>query len=373
MPLRFSEIRFACAAFASFSLCLATFATAQGTERCGSLPEVLQLGKDETIITATVNEARDLYRWACVEQSGSSGGSSSSSLKLLYDDFSAGAKRESTSFEDFQRKNCHLSSETVANYVSTSLRKRTISSAVLDAWASCRERESGISLGPNVREDQTLVTFDITYDDKKLASAPILRGISSETFECKTAGDGKKIGVGGDPLKISTREALVIECHRHSSPITINDRAAISYRRDSLLLDLSTGSYRIDFTKRREGPAVEEFAELQGLVRQLGDDLKTLKDRQQEFQSLNRLKLTKTVEADPGYWGTWRKKFYCPANYYLCGLQQRIEKRRGKRSHDDDSAMNGLRMFCCPLFDIDPADSASSSSLTSPQGRGARP
>ena len=71
------------------------------------------------------------------------------------------------------------------------------------------------------------------------------------------------------------------------------------------------------------------------------------------FHSLNRLPLKTTVDAHPGYWGTWRKEFFCPEQHYVCGLQQRIEKKLGGPklgAPNDDTAMNGLKMFCCPLF-----------------------
>ena len=53
------------------------------------------------------------------------------------------------------------------------------------------------------------------------------------------------------------------------------------------------------------------------------------------------------IEPDgSGPWGNWHGAAYCPANHYVCGLQQRVE---GKQGDGDDTAMNGLRFFCCPL------------------------
>ena len=170
----------------------------------------------------------------------------------------------------------------MASYVASSLRRRTVDPEVLNAWARCRELDSGISLGPNVREDQALVTLNIRYDDQKLADAPILRGISSKTFACRTAGEGREIGVGGEAVPISSRETLVIECLRNSEASEIGGRPVTVYQPDSLLLDLSTGGHRLDFAQRREGPAVEEFAELQGQVRSLTAELDTLADANQE-------------------------------------------------------------------------------------------
>ncbi len=45
-------------------------------------------------------------------------------------------------------------------------------------------------------------------------------------------------------------------------------------------------------------------------------------------------------------WGTWEAPAYCPKNQYICGIEQRVE---GKQGDGDDTAMNGLRFYCCPL------------------------
>ena len=47
-----------------------------------------------------------------------------------------------------------------------------------------------------------------------------------------------------------------------------------------------------------------------------------------------------------GPWGGWTGAAFCPQNAYICGLEQKIEARQGR---DDDTAMNGIRFFCCPL------------------------
>ena len=78
-----------------------------------------------------------------------------------------------------------------------------------------------------------------------------------------------------------------------------------------------------------------------------------LRSNRDAFRSLNRLRLNQRVEGDPGYWGTWRDSFFCPENHYVCGLRQRIEPEQGPAelgNFNDDTAMNGLDMFCCPLF-----------------------
>ena len=88
--------------------------------------------------------------------------------------------------------------------------------------------------------------------------------------------------MGGDPVQISPRDVLVIECHRGSQLSEIGGRPITEYQRDSLLLDLSTGGYRLDFTAHREGPAVGEFAALQGQVNSLRNELDLLGNAHQD-------------------------------------------------------------------------------------------
>ena len=46
-------------------------------------------------------------------------------------------------------------------------------------------------------------------------------------------------------------------------------------------------------------------------------------------------------------WGEWSEPMYCPANHYVCGLAQKAEPGRG--SGTDDTAVNGIAFYCCPL------------------------
>ena len=45
-------------------------------------------------------------------------------------------------------------------------------------------------------------------------------------------------------------------------------------------------------------------------------------------------------------WGDWNEAAFCPRHYYVCGIAQRVEAPIGD---GDDSAMNGLRFYCCQL------------------------
>ena len=45
-------------------------------------------------------------------------------------------------------------------------------------------------------------------------------------------------------------------------------------------------------------------------------------------------------------WGSWSDPLYCPVNQYVCGLEQSIEPNQGQ---GDDTAMNAVAFYCCPL------------------------
>lgn len=45
-----------------------------------------------------------------------------------------------------------------------------------------------------------------------------------------------------------------------------------------------------------------------------------------------------------GFWGPWAE---CPPDTAVCGLQTRLEPYKGVM--DDDTALNDIRVFCCPL------------------------
>ena len=51
----------------------------------------------------------------------------------------------------------------------------------------------------------------------------------------------------------------------------------------------------------------------------------------------------------PAGWGNWSDPLYCPAGQYVCGLQQSVEPLQGRTVRDDDTAMNAVAFFCCPL------------------------
>ena len=250
-------------------LCIATASANAQADRCGTLAEVLKFGVDETDVASTQREARRLYQFACDEQSSVSQRNGSTSINASYSLFSAGAKNNSSSIDDYREKHCSLSEDDVASFATDSFRQRSVNPEAVDAWSACIGNQTGILLDPRLDPNQKVASFSITYDARRFAAVPTLRGISSKTFACQTAGTGDPIGVGGEPLAISPTEALVIRCDRDSDTSAIEGRPVTVYREDSMILDLSTGGHRIDFAERREGPVAEEFAQLQDRVRSL--------------------------------------------------------------------------------------------------------
>ena len=68
----------------------------------------------------------------------------------------------------------------------------------------------------------------------------------------------------------------------------------------------------------------------------------------QKFKDFNRKSMIKRVNVNGGgSWGSWERPSYCPENYFVCGLRQRVERSQGK---GDDTALNDIALECCPLF-----------------------
>ena len=47
-----------------------------------------------------------------------------------------------------------------------------------------------------------------------------------------------------------------------------------------------------------------------------------------------------------GAWGNWSAWKYCYPGYYVCGFRQKVEANQG---NNDDSAVNGVHLACCPF------------------------
>lgn len=265
------------------SLCMVAFANAQNQDRCGQFTDVLKVGFDEREIATTVNEARDLYRWACIEEYRSEGDTSSVSLNARYKIFSAGAKRNSSSFEEYQSKNCQLSEDTVANYVASSMRERTVNQGVLDAWTSCVTSETEVTIIPGVFLDQTRVNFSLK---KSTREDVFLNGISSINFKCSASGDREvtATGIDGDQVPIARDEALNITCRRVPVQQEIGGVPIDVYPSDVLSLDLTTGFHNLEFVERRIGSAASEFTELQARIGALDAELSQLVDNHRKTQ-----------------------------------------------------------------------------------------
>lgn len=73
-------------------------------------------------------------------------------------------------------------------------------------------------------------------------------------------------------------------------------------------------------------------------------DLATTQDGlvSQEWQASEPIALRRATS-----WGDWQGESACPINHYVCSLELLSEPRQGGDA--DDTAVNGLRMRCCPL------------------------
>lgn len=66
-------------------------------------------------------------------------------------------------------------------------------------------------------------------------------------------------------------------------------------------------------------------------------------------QDNNPTALRRIIVPGGGPWGRWQGEIRCPDNYFVCGLEQKVEPRQG--GDGDDTALNAIRMICCPFRD----------------------
>ena len=45
-------------------------------------------------------------------------------------------------------------------------------------------------------------------------------------------------------------------------------------------------------------------------------------------------------------WGQWTNWMYCPTDWYVIGMQLKVESKQG---NGDDTALNGIKLFCASL------------------------
>lgn len=263
------------------------FATSlNAQDSCGSLPEVLQVGFNETQIESTRNDARKLHEWACREENRHETTRDSDSVAAAYFEvFSADARDNSETLQDFQSRFCGSDASTAASRVERNFRQKHVDPNVVAAWSRCRANSTGNRLNPQLDSEQTKASFSITYDARIVPKPPILRGISSATFECRKTGSGDQVGIGGTPIELSPTDVLNIECDRKPRLADFGGREIKVYDRDSLILDFTNGQHRIDFSERREGPAIREFNELQERTSRLEERLDEVEARQLRIES----------------------------------------------------------------------------------------
>lgn len=52
------------------------------------------------------------------------------------------------------------------------------------------------------------------------------------------------------------------------------------------------------------------------------------------------------IIGDDGKWGVWGSWQYCPGNSFAIGYSMKVESHRGKKSRQDDTAVNGIKLYC---------------------------
>ena len=160
---------------------------------------------------------------------------------------------------------------------------------------------------------------------------------------------------------LELNERVTLGCSRENprmEPVLQPDYVSVVRNNGNAAVNVSWPKYN------EQGVRYETVDELQqrldANVAALRAELQSIDSSLEAFRTLERLPLRQRVDGHPGFWGSWRQEFSCPARHYVCGLQQRIEGQQGGGG-PDDTAMNGLRMFCCPLFATDSATSSSGS------------
>lgn len=104
---------------------------------------------------------------------------------------------------------------------------------------------------------------------------------------------------------------------------------------------------------------VKQFAELQEKL-----DTKAVQATTAVIQRLALPNESSRIEVQfnrAGDWGRWSEIRMCPAKTYVCGMRQKIEPPQGGGYGDDDTAMNAVAFYCCPLIaDEEEIDAATS-------------
>lgn len=276
-----NNLLFSRATFLKLSVILLIFHFAAGAngqeDRCGVL---LKMGLyDETTSQVDLVEQRRLYKFVCEQQSSSMNETTTRSAEASYKLFSAGAKKGTNSMQEYSQQYCDKSEDEVFGSQNINSASRTANANVVDAWKQCiASEELGVKLDPSILNNQTAVTFSISYDDDELVRDAHLRGVRSRNMECRTtwrAGDSAQSdailsanGIDGQAIKLTTA-ATVVTCERQPKFGHIDGREYEEYPADYLTLDLSTGAFNMDFVKRREGAVVDEFEDLQERISRL--------------------------------------------------------------------------------------------------------
>ena len=89
---------------------------------------------------------------------------------------------------------------------------------------------------------------------------------------------------------------------------------------------------------------------IQGINTRIEENNETLESMRKILGPHDRIIHHESFEVQGGGpWGGWHEATYCPVNYYVCGLEQKVEGPQGGGIGEDDTALNAVALRCCSL------------------------
>ncbi len=232
-------------------------------------------------------------------------------------------------------------------------RVTALNSKALDAWNKCQAL---------AREDVTIDadigtgSVDFTISRKSPQNVRLESVFFSGMSVCQVNGQRLKsrrkgttetftLGVAsGEALQIDLLEAheYTVHCKRAVEPSA--EVSKDEFQRAEVRISTSRGSLRIDLPKKNitharfENEIHGRFSALEARVDAMAQEL---------HQLPNTPESAVPILSHEGEWGMWQAKKTCPTGHYVCGYQSKFEESQG--ASGDDTALNAIRLFCCPF------------------------
>lgn len=309
-----------------------------------------------TVQSTLVNETEfhDVKNHFCTEYEKSRAQKRSANYGGSWDILSVSMGTSSRTADNVASKYCRFDGDTRDNEATFRQYISGVAPEAYEAFQACTAaRRTGVifDLLSRTQNELELRAFHRSTTSGAVAT---LSWSSSDPVNCSWLGSADD---GSAELTLQANEGRLLECRRPDPRVGPTDEADfVNIFRQGAEATLSIpwpkytpAGQPIPTVQEVRDQVERDIAEMAASLTEMRDQTGNLTSALNSFRSLSRLPLQTRIDADPGYWGTWRDEFFCPDRYYVCGLQQRIEGRQGGGS-GDDTAMNGLRMFCCPLF-----------------------